>query len=140
MKMKDLDEQVSLEAEPDFGKFSQDDIMRSIGKKKDSADDDEAGLGKGFDQVATQARHLSYAFGTDGGDIKTEESKNIPVTQDEAKYLSQFAGNAVSALYPLFGIEPTFARDPEARDKATEIFSTSDGVMKVLDKFRLGRK
>ena len=107
---------------------------------KDSADDDEAGLGKGFDQVATQARHLSYAFGTDGGDIKTVDGKNIPVTQDEAKYLSQFAGNAVSALYPLFGIEPTFARDPEARDKATEIFSTSDGVMKVLDKFRLGRK
>ena len=46
MKMKDLDEQVSLEAEPDFGKFSQDDIMRSIGKKKDSADDDEAGQAK----------------------------------------------------------------------------------------------
>ena len=40
--MKDLDEQVSLEAEPDFGKFNQDDIMRSIAKKKDSADDESA--------------------------------------------------------------------------------------------------
>jgi hypothetical protein len=136
MKMKDLDEQVSLEAEPDFGKFNQDDIMRSIAKKKDSADDDEAGLSKGFDQVATQARHLSYAFGTDGGDIKTIDGKTIPVTQDEAKYLSKFAGNAVSDLYPLFGITPTFPRDLEARDMATKIFSSSDGVMKVLDKFR----
>ncbi len=86
MKMKDLDEQVSLEAEPDFGKFNQDDIMRSIAKKKDSADDDEAGM----DDTATQnmaTRLMRATDYPDGDTIKTDDGKSFKVGQGRASII-----------------------------------------------------
>jgi len=83
MKMKDLDEQVSLEAEPDFGKFNQDDIMRSIAKKKDSADDDEAGM----DSKATDAMSARLMKATDypdGDTITTDDGRSFKVGQRRA--------------------------------------------------------
>ncbi len=84
MKIKDLDEQVSLEAEPDFGKFSQDDLMRSITKKKDKADDDEAD----YDTKATQAmsaRLLNATDYADGDTIETDDGKSFKVSQGRAQ-------------------------------------------------------
>ena len=84
--MKDLDEQVSLEAQPDFGKFNQDDIMRSIAKKKDSADDDEAGM----DDKATQAMGVRLMRATDypdGDTIQTDDGKSFKVGQGRASII-----------------------------------------------------
>jgi hypothetical protein len=131
MKMKDLDEQVSLEAEPDFGKFSQDDVLRSTRRKYDAADDDEAGMGEPYDQVGPQARTLGNIH---GGKIMTRDGGSVEVTADQANFLQQFIGRGIAALYPMFGIEPKFGNDPDAIEKANRILATQKGLEAVLAK------
>ena len=129
MKMKDLDEQVSLEAEPDFGKFNQDDVLRATRRKYDPADDDEAGMGEPYDQVGPQARTLGNIH---GGEIKTRDGGSVEVTSDQANFLQKFIGRGVMELYPMFGIEPPYPMDPDSMEKANRILATKKGLEAVL--------
>lgn len=97
-------------------------------------DNDERGMNTDYTQVATQA--AGFADLPKGGTIETTDGQKVEVSQDEAKFLARFAGREITKLYPVFGVKPSYANDPDAMEKAQKIFASSKGLMAVLNKIR----
>ena len=99
--------------------------LKGLGSELDKDYDDKEVFKQ--PQVSVQLRKISDY--PKGGEVKTDDGKTIPVSQDQAKAILQ---RGYIGIAPLLGIKPKYARDPDAADEVMKQIQMSAGFSKVL--------